>query len=213
MSRRQPQHHGTGALISLSNSPIDIAQYRQVLYVVFRMQLRLFARLPAGADLIRKEHGGDIRRGQRKRERPVSTRRPMHLTLHSKRARGQWSMLQHQRGVHEALQSCARRTGVRIYDFANVGSHLHLLVRARRREAFQSFLRSFSGIVARIVTGARRGRPLSGGRFWSGLAWSRIVTWGREYWTVRHYIFRNQIEATAGPGVRRAFEQGPPPSG
>jgi hypothetical protein len=100
---------------------------------------------------------------------------------------------------------------VRVYDFANVGSHLHLLVRARRREAFQAFLRAFCGIVARIVSGAKRGLPLRGGPFWSGLAWSRIVTWGREYWTVRHYIFRNRIEATDGAGIRRALEHGPAP--
>jgi REP element-mobilizing transposase RayT len=174
------------------------------------MQLRLFAgRLKNELD--RTEHGGATRRGRRKLERPVSTRLPMHLTLHSKRARGAWSMLRHRRAVHEALRACARRTGVRVYDFANVGSHLHLLVRARRREAFQAFLRAFAGMVARIVTGARRGLPLRGGPFWSALAWSRIVTWGREYWTVRHYIFRNQIEASDGVAARRALEHGPAP--
>jgi hypothetical protein len=98
---------------------------------------------------------------------------------------------------------------VKVYDFANVGSHLHLLVRARRRENFRAFLRSFAGIVARKVTGARRGRPIRGGRFWTGLAWSRVVSWGRDYWGVRNYIFRNRIEATAGTAIRRAFERGP----
>jgi hypothetical protein len=102
----------------------------------------------------------------------------------------------------------AIRFGVRVYDFANVGSHLHLLVRARRREAFQGFLRSFAGIVARRVTGARRGQPA--GPFFSGLAWSRVVSWGRDYIGVRHYVFRNEIEGSLGPVVRRAFEQGPP---
>jgi REP element-mobilizing transposase RayT len=174
------------------------------------MQLRLFAGTLKN-ELDRTEHGGATRRGRRKLERPVSTRLPMHLTLQSKRARGAWSMLRHRRAVHEALRACARRTGVRVYDFANVGSHLHLLVRARRREAFQAFLRSFSGIVARIVTGAKRGLPLPGGPFWSALAWTRILTWGREYWTVRHYIFRNQIEASDGVAVRRALEHGPAP--
>jgi hypothetical protein len=100
-----------------------------------------------------------------------------------------------------------RRFDVRVYDFANVGSHLHLLVRARRREAFQGFLRSFAGIVARRVTGARRTRPV--GRFFTGLAWSRVVSWGRDYFGVRHYVFRNQIEGELGSGVRRALEQGP----
>jgi REP element-mobilizing transposase RayT len=102
----------------------------------------------------------------------------------------------------------ARRFDVRVYDFANVGTHLHLLVRTRRRDAFRAFLRSFAGIVARRVTGARRGRP--SGRFFSGLAWSRVVSWGKDYLGVRHYVFRNAIEGEMGGGVRRALEEGPP---
>jgi REP element-mobilizing transposase RayT len=172
------------------------------------MQLKLFTG-PVRRELARIEHGGDFRRLRRKLERPVSTRKPMHLTLQSRMAKGEWSLLRHQRAVRDTLAACARRTGVRIYEFANVGSHLHLLVRARRRDAFQAFLRSFAGIVARKVTLARRGRPLRG-RFWSGLAWSRVVTWGRDYSTVRYYIFRNCIEASHGKGIRRAMEQGPP---
>jgi REP element-mobilizing transposase RayT len=177
------------------------------------MQLSLFDRLPEGRRSpwarTRTGHGGDETRGRRKIERPVSTRRAMHVTLHSRRAIGEWGLLRHRRAVRDALRACAQRSGVRVYDFANVGSHLHLLVRARRRESFQAFLRSFAGIVARRVTGAKRGRPIGGGPFWTGLAWSRIVSWGRDYWGVRGYIFRNRIEATGGAAVRRAFEQGP----
>jgi len=132
----------------------------------------------------------------------------MHVVLSSQRARGNWSLLRHERAVRDALRAMARRFGVRVYDFANVGSHLHLLIRSDRRETFQAFLRSFAGIVARRVTGARRGTPV--GRFFSGLAWSRVVSWGRDYFGVRHYVFRNQIEGSSGPSVRRAFEEGPP---
>jgi REP element-mobilizing transposase RayT len=156
------------------------------------------------------EHGGALRRGRRKAERPVSTRFPMHVVLHSQRAAGDWSLTRHARGVRAALHACAERNGVKVHGFSNVGSHLHLLVRARRREAFQGFLRSFAGIVARVVTGARKSRPLSGGRFWSALAWSRVVYWGRDYGGVRHYIFRNEIEAAEGKAVRLALERGPP---
>ena len=184
---------------------------RQIIRYRLLMQLKLFAG-EVRRELGRLEHGGDVRRRRRKLERPVSTRQPMHVTLHSKRAKADWSLLRHDRSVREALRICARRSGVRVYDFANAGSHLHLLVRARKRDAFQAFLRSFAGIVARKVTLARRGRPLQGGRFWSGLAWSRIITWGRDYWTVRHYIFRNRIEGEHGPGIRRAVENGPEPS-
>jgi REP element-mobilizing transposase RayT len=159
------------------------------------------------AELARTEHGGAVRRGCRKLERPVSVRRPMHVVLSSDKARGPWSLRKHAPAVQEALRAMAQRFAIRIYDFANVGSHLHLLVRARRRESFQAFLRSFAGIVARRVTGARRGRPC--GRFFSGIAWSRVVGWGRDYLGVRHYVFRNQIEGSVGSRVRRAIEEGP----
>ena len=170
------------------------------------MQRSLFSN-EVRAELARTEHGGAVRRGRRKLERPVSTRRPMHVVLGSDRARGPWSLRKHGRAVRESLREMAQRFGVRVYDFANVGSHLHLLVRARRREAFQGFLRSFAGIVARRVTGARRGRPA--GPFFTGLAWSRVVRWGRDYLGVRHYVFRNQIEGELGSGMRRALERGP----
>lgn len=170
------------------------------------MQLYLFSGA-LKAEWNRNGHGGTDARGRRKVERPVSNRRPMHLTLHSDKACGAWSLLRNERAVREALRDCAKRNGIKVYDFANVGSHLHLLVRSQRREAFRAFLRSFAGIVARRVTGARRGRPLRGGPFWTALAWSRVVAWGRDYNGVRHYIFRNRVEAVAGSAARRALER------
>src|SRR3954454_13112036 len=166
------------------------------------VQRALFSR-DVNAELVRTAHGGALRRGRRKLERPVSTRRPMHVVLTSQRARGPWSLRRHDKIVREALRTIAQRFGVQVYDCANVGSHLHLLVRARRREAFQGFLRSFAGLVARRITGARRGRP--SGRFFDGLAWSRVVEWGRDYFGVRHYVFRNQIEGALGSRVRQAL--------
>jgi REP element-mobilizing transposase RayT len=168
------------------------------------MQAPLFDR-PTHAELRRTEHGGDVRRGKRKLERPVSTRRPMHVVLTA--AKGRCSLRSYDRIVRDVLRGMARRFDVRVYDFANVNSHLHLVVRARRREAFQGFLRSFVGIIARRITGARRGRPC--GAVFKGLAWSRLVSWGRDYIGVRHYVFRNQIEGVEGPRIRRALEQGP----
>ena len=78
----------------------------------------------------------------------------------------------------------------------------------RSRDAFRRFLRSFAGLVARVVTGARKGLP--SGPFWAELAWSRVISWGRDFVRVRHYVVRNQIEARAGAGVRRVLEHGPP---
>jgi hypothetical protein len=172
------------------------------------MQLPLFPS-PVQHEFRRTEHGGSLARGRRKTERPVSTRKPMHIVLSSSRARGAWDLRRHRAAVQTALRAAARRNGIRVYEFANVGSHLHMLLRARRREAFQAFLRGFAGLVARRVTGAKKGSPR--GRFWSCVAWSRMVAWGRDYVGVRHYIVRNEIEGAEGALVRAALS--PPKAG
>ena len=56
----------------------------------------------------------------------------------------------------------------------------------------------FAGTAARIVTGARRGRPT--GRFWSTRAYSRIVHWGRDFRAVQAYVYQNELE---GLGIAR----------
>src|SRR6266545_4689769 len=80
------------------------------------MQPSLFAS-DVHAELVRTEHGGSVRRGRRKLERPVSVRRPMHVVLTSHRARGPWSLRKHERAVRDALRAMAERFGIRIYDF------------------------------------------------------------------------------------------------
>ncbi len=152
-----------------------------------------------------REHGGDIRKGKRKIARPFDPKKPMHLVFRSTRARGVRSMLhpKNKKRVDVLVKSVARKSGVRIYQYANVGNHLHLLVSAGVRKDLQSFLRRLSGAIALLITGARKG---SSQRFWDGLVYSRIVTWGREFKTVTLYVIRNLMEAELGikrdPGMR-----------
>jgi REP element-mobilizing transposase RayT len=119
----------------------------------------------------------------------------MHVVLRSLRAKGAWSMRRAgaARMVREALRRYARRYEIRIYEFANAGNHLHLLVRARCRVGLQNFLRVFAGIVARRMTGARKG--LRAGPFWDMLAYSRVMSWGRDFFGVRAYVVQNELEA------------------
>jgi REP element-mobilizing transposase RayT len=99
--------------------------------------------------------------------------------------------------IRAAMRSLARHHAVRVYEFANAGSHPHLLVRAKAKNAFQVFLRAFAGLTARLVTGARRGRPV--GKFWDNLAYSRLVRWGRDFAGVRTYVLQNEMEARGMP--------------
>jgi REP element-mobilizing transposase RayT len=141
------------------------------------------------------EHGGSVRPGRRKIARPFSARRPMHVVLRSTLARGRWSLRRPETEelLRKVMRTLAHRNDVRVYEFANAGNHVHMVVRAKQRPHFQAFLRAFAGIAARLVTGARRGRPV--GKFWDDLAYSRLLRWGREFDRARAYVIRNEFEA------------------
>jgi len=160
------------------------------------------------------EHGGDIRAGRRKIARPMSTKLPLHIVLRSSRAKRQWSMLRPAFAgrIEQKARRLARTFDVRIYRYANAGNHVHVLARARSRPAFRSFLRAFAGVTARIVTGARRGKPID--KFWDRLAYSRVVWWGRDYRSVAAYVRQNEDEALGRRPYtprRGAALRGPPP--
>jgi hypothetical protein len=92
----------------------------------------------------------------------------------------------------------ARRFGVRIYRFSNVGNHIHLLVLPGSRKGFQNFLRSTTGAIAFLVTGTRKGSGLKR-RFWDLLAFSRVVSWGREFRVVSVYFAKNLLDTLGIP--------------
>ena len=96
--------------------------------------------------------------------------------------------------VHET----AEKYGVKVYRFSNVGNHLHLLVQVPSRRAWQAFIRALSGAVAFHVTGTRKGKALAR-KFWDSLAFSRIVSWGREYRTLEIYFVKNLLESLGIP--------------
>lgn len=103
----------------------------------------------------------------------------------------------HERMIKREVHALARRFGVRVYQYANSGNHLHLMVRARTRRDFQAYLRTLGGIVARRITGARKGKPA--GKFWDDLAYSRVVEWGKDFVNTKFYIVRNELEALGLP--------------
>jgi REP element-mobilizing transposase RayT len=95
--------------------------------------------------------------------------------------------------VYELLGTISRRHEVRVYRFANVGNHFHLLIQAKSRAGFNAFLREFAGTVAVMVTGAVKGRPQ---KFWDALAWSKMVEWGRQFQNTARYILLNVLEGS-----------------
>jgi len=164
--------------------------------MVYKIPMRsMQPTLPLKEFKSRLVHGGEINKGKRKERRPVVTKRPMHIVFRSTQARGNLSLLRRQnaRIVRSELSKWSKRFGIRIYQWANVGNHIHLVVLAKTRRGFHNFLRTVAGKIAQRVTGAKRGQEF--GRFWDLLAYSRVVEWGKAFQMVRKYVFQNELEA------------------
>lgn len=150
----------------------------------------------------RTAHGGKPIEGSRKLERPLSRKAWHHTILKSDKAVGKLSFLapKNKAVVERILYNKAKKFGVVIGDLANVGNHLHLKVKITSRELFQKFLISVTALIARAVTGAKKGKPF--GRFWLYLAYTRVLKSFTEELNLSAYFIANRAEATRGEAVR-----------
>jgi hypothetical protein len=56
------------------------------------------------------------------------------------------------------------------------------------------FLRTVTGLIARLMTEARKGAPAKM-KFWSKLAYTRVLEWGRAFRFAVDYVILNEMEA------------------
>ncbi len=138
----------------------------------YASQLSLFEELGSNT------HGGELNLGKRKVARPIGVKRSNHVVLKSSKAVGKSSFLQkeHSKFIRRVLPRLAKKFGVIVYEWANSGNHIHLLIKPRSRDAFKGFVSALSGRVAQEVTGSRKGSP-SAEKFFDSIPFSRIVTW------------------------------------
>ncbi len=136
----------------------------------------------------RVAHGGENSVGRRKLRRPLSLKKPIHLVLASKHAQGKKSFRakQWEDRIANILRKQAQKFGIKILQQQNTGEKLHLLLKTSSREGFQHFLRSVSALIARLVTGAKKGNPF--GKFWDALAFSRVLELSEEFQLVKKIL-------------------------
>lgn len=160
--------------------------------------------------------GSLLKNSNAKTKRPLSTKHAMHVVLRSSLARGEWSLrsLKNQKMVEKTVRSQAQKYGIKIYEFANVGNHLHLLIKLSNRFAFAPFMRAISGIIALKVTGARKTQELKQ-KFWDYRPWSRVVEWRKAYSVVKDYVVQNHLEAIGAIPYQQRWQKsrsGPRPA-
>jgi len=94
--------------------------------------------------------------------------------------------------VDQQVEEICRKHGVRLYKYANVGNHLHLLIKIANRRRWAAFIRELTGRIAQLVRSAIQ----FSGEFWDQRPFTRIVrSWRRGFKTVKEYIELNWLEA------------------
>ena len=147
--------------------------------------------------------GGVKLQKRRKTARPLQPGSIHHVVFKSSKAKGKLSFYLHKQLVARLLKKQSRRFFIEILDFVNMGNHFHLKVRFKDRKRFGQFLKSFSAMVARAVTGARKGKAF--GRFWDGLVYTRVLLTKFEEFGLRIYFEGNHRQRELGYSERDQY--------
>ncbi len=141
----------------------------------------------------------------RKIARPLDSHKPLHLILKSSKAKNGLSFKtpEHFLFIDLLIKEKSKKFGIRIESYANVGNHIHFNLRFSNRKNFQNFLRAITSLIARKITGARKGVVF--GKFWDYLAYTSVVTSKLYLFRLSNYITANQIESKYGKKHRELF--------
>ena len=140
---------------------------------------RTFEGLRAPKDVF----GGSLLTSNPKVRRPLDSKLPTHVVLRATKStmRKPQNFLK----VNQAINNACRKHGVRLYEYANVGNHLHLLIKLRSRASWAGFIREITGRIAQLTETKWLHRPFT-----------RIVRGCKSaYKVVKSYIELNEFEA------------------
>ena len=139
--------------------------------------------LGVGFDKPRAEFGGELlKNSNAKCKRPLDSKLPLHLVLRSTK-----SLMRLPKNlifVDQTVHDVCRQHGVRLYEYANVGNHLHLLIKIPNRAAWAAFIRELTGRIAYKLR-----------LKWDKLPFTRIVSgWRKAYRAAKDYVTINRME-------------------
>lgn len=158
---------------------------------------------PKLSEIKARSFGGTSLKKRRKVRRPLLTGNVHHVVFKSSKAKGRLSFYAHKPLVKRLLEEKSRRFFVQIQDFVNMGNHLHLKVKFKDAKRFQQFLKSFSALLAREITGAKKGNPF--GKFWDGLVFTRVLMTRFEELGLRGYFTGNHLQKEVGYREREEY--------
>lgn len=122
------------------------------------------------------------------------------------KAVGKLSFLTNSSKVSARLKERAKRFHIQIHDWVNMGNHLHLKISCKDTYKMKMFLRTFSGLLARDLTGANK-RTGQFGKFWDGLVYTRVLHSTLEELGLRGYFEANHRQRELGYHERQRYLQ------
>jgi REP element-mobilizing transposase RayT len=166
-----------------------------------KIQQSLFDQTPKRGRKPNKPHGHFggryLKTYNPKSERPMDQKKALHLVLKSSQAVGESSFKNRKfkTKIWDIICDHAEKQDVKIYQYANGGNHLHILLRAKHRSDYVAFIKTITGLIARLVGKSQRGHPLKK-KFWDARPFSRVVSFAKkEFATIKTYLLRNTLEA------------------
>jgi len=134
-----------------------------------------------------RRFGGSLLKSHAKVKRPLESKLPIHLVLRSRKS--VLLLYKNQGRVQACIDRVFKKHGVKLYKMANVGNHIHFVLKIPRRRYWAGFIRELTGRIASIA-GVR------GERFWSQLPFTEIVGgWRTAFKEVLQYVTLNQWQA------------------
>jgi REP element-mobilizing transposase RayT len=146
-----------------------------------------------GIDKPKDTFGGYSFKTNAKSKRPISSKLPIHLVL---RTDGRKFSMRKPKAfilIDKIVYRTAEKYGVKIYEFANVGNHLHALIKLRHIRDWAGFIRELSGRISQEMQNLKG--PQKGEKFWSFRPFTRVVaSWRKAYRDCRDYVILNRLE-------------------
>lgn len=142
-------------------------------------------------------YGGTETKGRRKAGRPFVGTLPVLFVFRALDSKNERS-LAHRKNkarVMKLVYGLAARYKIKVLEFSNTGSKLHVLLKAEDRYSLTCFLRVMAGRIAQSITGAKKG--VRRGRYWASLCWSRLLKKGPELQKIQKYLRLFQLQELA----------------
>ncbi len=96
--------------------------------------------------------------------------------------------------IRRIIKKQSRAHKIKIHKSLISKNSIQLLINVKSQRAYSSFIRATTGLIARLVLKAQKGSP-KGVKFWIARPFSKIISMGKEFISVKKYISKPYSKA------------------